>query len=232
MSSPSKKHCPSLKLYYFNIRGKAEPIRLFCAHAGLDIVDHRFSDRAEFAALKENGRLAFGQVPMLEVDGRHQLVQSASILRYLARIAGMHPDDPLEAARVDAALDQEADAFTGATVATYQTRFGIDLDDAGLKRAVDLIGSEVMPRHLSNVERLLESSGTGWIAGTDEPSVADFVWGVRLGNWVPQAERFLPERVRKLEDYPRCREFVEKFYGFETVKAYYRKRGEKAREGA
>eukprot|EP00568_Trieres_chinensis_P001497 CAMPEP_0183295348 /NCGR_PEP_ID=MMETSP0160_2-20130417/3338_1 /TAXON_ID=2839 ORGANISM="Odontella Sinensis, Strain Grunow 1884" /NCGR_SAMPLE_ID=MMETSP0160_2 /ASSEMBLY_ACC=CAM_ASM_000250 /LENGTH=208 /DNA_ID=CAMNT_0025456817 /DNA_START=63 /DNA_END=688 /DNA_ORIENTATION=+ len=140
MSSPSKKHCPSLKLYYFNIRGKAEPIRLFCAHAGLDIVDHRFSDRAEFAALKENGRLAFGQVPMLEVDGRHQLVQSASILRYLARIAGMHPDDPLEAARVDAALDQEADAFTGATVATYQTRFGIDLDDAGLKRAVDLIG--------------------------------------------------------------------------------------------
>ena len=28
---------PKLKLYYFNSKGKGEPIRLFCAYAGLDL---------------------------------------------------------------------------------------------------------------------------------------------------------------------------------------------------
>ena len=123
---------PKLKLYYFNIKGKGEPIRLFCAYAGLELDDHRFASRDEFTALKESGKIAFGQVPMLEIDdGKHQLVQTASILRYLAKISnvGYPLDDPIMAAKVDAALDQENDSFTGMTVATYTTRFGIPLDD-------------------------------------------------------------------------------------------------------
>jgi glutathione S-transferase len=37
-----------------------------------------------FSALKADGRLLFGQVPMLEIDGL-ELVQSQAIIRYLAR---------------------------------------------------------------------------------------------------------------------------------------------------
>merc|ERR1711957_845874 len=120
---------PKLRLYYFDIKGKGEPIRLFCAYAGLELDDYRFSSRQEFAEMKESGKLAFGQVPLLEVDGgTHMLVQSGAILRYLAKLSGLYPDDPIVAAKIDAALDQEADAFAGLTVASYSTRFGIDLD--------------------------------------------------------------------------------------------------------
>ena len=91
----------SFKLYYFDIKGKGEPIRLFCAYAGLALEDIRFATYADFLALKESGKLAYGQVPMLEIDGKEQLVQSSSIMTYLSKIAGTYPDDPLMAAKVD-----------------------------------------------------------------------------------------------------------------------------------
>lgn len=42
----------------------------------------------------------FGQVPVLEVDGQ-QLAQSSAIERYAAKLAGLYPDDPWQAAKVD-----------------------------------------------------------------------------------------------------------------------------------
>jgi glutathione S-transferase len=213
---------PSLKLYYFNIKGKGEPIRLFCAYAGLELVDHRFAGD-EFSTMKENGRLAFGQVPMLEVDGKHQLVQSSAILRYLSKIVGLYPADPLIAARVDAALDQEADAFTGTTVASYTTRFGIGMDADTIAKAYEVISTEVLPRHLENVEKLLTASETGWIAGTEEPSAADFVWFVRLSDFMTEKMEY-PDKLKSLEDFPALKAFVEKVKSLEAIKEYYEKK--------
>ena len=56
-----------LKLYYFDIPGKAEPIRLACFYAGLELDDYRFGSRDEFTKMKESGELPFGQVPMLRI---------------------------------------------------------------------------------------------------------------------------------------------------------------------
>merc|ERR1711957_440138 len=108
----------------------------------------------------------------------------------------------------------------GLTVASYSTRFGIDLDGDAKSKSYQTISREVLPRHLGNVERLLESSATGWIAGTKEPSPADFVWYGRLADYIP-SKRELTEKVRTLRDYPGCREFVKKFGSLEAVKEYY-----------
>lgn len=212
---------PKLKLYYFNIKGKGEPIRLFCKYAGLELEDYRFASHDELHALKENGTLAFGQVPLLEVDGTHKLVQSSAILRYLSKIAGMYPDDPIVAAKVDAALDQETDAFTGVTVATYSARFGIPLDDVAKARCYDILSTEVLPRHLGDIESLLKISPTGWVAGTPEPTAADFVWYCRFAQYLPDNSKHFPSHLSSLENYPSCLKLVAQMNELEAVKEFY-----------
>lgn len=211
---------PKLKLYYFDIKGKAEPIRLLCAYTGLELEDHRFASRQEFTDLKET-KLAFGQVPMLEVDdGKHQLIQTGAILRYLAKITKLYPDDALEAAKVDAVLDQETDAFTGATVVAYTTRFGIAMTDDDKEKAYQALSDEILPRHLGAIEKMLQASSTGWIAATEEPSPADFVWYTRFADFLP-AKKELTDKIKSLDDYPACKAFVEKFKSLEPIEEYY-----------
>jgi glutathione S-transferase len=218
---------PKLKLFYFNIKGKGEPIRLLCAYAGLELEDYRFNSYAEFLEMKQ--RMAFGQVPLLEVDNgdgeKHQLVQSASILTYLAKIAGLYPEkDHLLAAKVDAALVQESDAFTGTTVATYTKRFGIVLDE---EKSWELINKEVLPRHLASVEALLGKSPTGWIAGTQEPSPPDFVWFSKFVDYLPNTSHVDPA-IKSLDGYPKCQAFVQKFKDLGPIQEYYKKETSKA----
>mmetsp|Transcript_24817 Transcript_24817/g.36725 ORF Transcript_24817/g.36725 Transcript_24817/m.36725 type:complete len:224 (+) Transcript_24817:84-755(+) len=220
MTKSKVENAPKLKLYYFNIKGKGEPIRLLCAYAGLELDDFRFSSYQNFADLKESGKLVFGQVPMLEVDGKHQLIQSGAILRYLGKLTKLYPEDPLLAAKVDAVFDQETDAFTGATVASYTTRFGIELNDDSKEKCYELISNEVFPRHLDSIESLLKSSSSGWIAGTEEPSTADFVWYTRLADYIP-AKKELSDKVKSLEGFSSCKAFVEKFRSLDAIKEYY-----------
>ena len=213
---------PTLKLYYFDIKGKGEPIRRFCAYAGLELEDYRFTSRDEFLKLKEDGTLSFGQVPMLEVDGKHRLVQTAAILRYLAKISGLYPEDPLLAAKVDAIMDQETDAFVGPTVVSYSSRYGIAMDDEHKAKSNELIAAEIIPRHLTFAENMLHNSPTGWIAGTEEPSPADFLWHSRMVDYLPEYKG-LPEKLAHMEDYPACKKFVEKMSALEAVQEYLQK---------
>ena len=235
---------PQLKLYYFNIKGKGEAIRLYCQFAGLHLEDVRFSNRDEFHAMREQGKLAFGQVPCLEVTttttttttttndkdstttpGVHYyLVQTAAIMRYLSKLAGRYPTDALVAARIDALVDQETDAFTGLTVATYTTRFGLALTDDQKTVAYERIDHEVLPRHMAALEKIASAndSATPWLAGTDEPSIADFVWYVRLYHLLPEKAE-LSQGMQKLQDYPALRKFCQSFDQLDAIQAFYKK---------
>lgn len=217
---------PSLKLYYFNIKGKGESIRLICAYSGLKLEDYRFSSRDEFLAMKEGTRLPFGQVPMLEVDGKHSMVQSSSIMRYLGKLSGLYPmDDYILAQKIDSVMDQAADVFMGSTVLTYGLRFGVDLSPEAKEKSYEHFNEVVLPNHLKKAERLIESSATGWIAGTEEPSPADFVWYCSLNNMTAKKE--IMEKNKRLESYPKLKAFVEKFESLEEIKEYYKEKEQK-----
>eukprot|EP00934_Nitzschia_sp_Nitz4_P009023 Nitzschia sp. Nitz4//scaffold98_size77359//22004//22666//NITZ4_005543-RA/size77359-processed-gene-0.36-mRNA-1//-1//CDS//3329560742//9013//frame0 len=220
MSETTKQ--PKLKLHYFNFPGRGEAIRLYCAYAGLELEDRRFNSWDDLTAMKNAGELPFGQVPLLEVDGTHKLVQSTAILRYLSQIAGLFPKDPLEAANVDAWMTQDTDAFTGATVATYYERFGVQLTKETQAKTFEVFCNTVAPRHLGLIETAFKESPTGWIAGTTEPSAADFVWFCRLAFWVPEKPEF-SDKLKSLDDFPECKKFVERFRALPAIQAYYSK---------
>ena len=56
-------------LYYFDLHGRAEPIRMLLNHAKVEFDDRRLSHE-EFAQMRENGALPSGQVPLWEDEGR------------------------------------------------------------------------------------------------------------------------------------------------------------------
>jgi hypothetical protein len=124
-SSATKKQrtFPKLKLYYFNIPGKGEAIRLACAYGEIPLDDFRMHAN-EFHELKVSGKIPFGQVPALSVDDDTMLFQSAAIMRYVGKLAGLYPtNDDLYAAKIDMAVDCEMDLFTGLSVSRYRGKF-------------------------------------------------------------------------------------------------------------
>lgn len=143
LQQTSKKS--KLKLYYFDIPGKVgkrqicmltsnniepidpflhkiqgEAIRLACAYGNIPLDDIRLTYE-QFVKLKHQGLLAFGQVPALAVDNNTVLTQSASIMRYVGKMAGLYPlNDDIKAAFIDSIVDQEIDLFMGLTVSRYR----------------------------------------------------------------------------------------------------------------
>ena len=112
--------------------------------------------------MRDSGRLAFGQLPVLEVFAdaaadadaiapTAALAQSGAILRYVGKLSGLYPSDPLLAAKVDAILDQEADMLAGVRVARYQERFGFADGTFDRAAVLDALNGAVLPRHIAYV---------------------------------------------------------------------------------
>ena len=99
-----------MKLHYFDIHGRAEPIRLLLKHAQIPFEDIRFQ-QADWPPLKESGKFEFKQVPVLELENGTRLSQSISILRYLGRSYGYYPQDDEMAYLVDSIIEDIHDCF-------------------------------------------------------------------------------------------------------------------------
>ena len=95
-----------LKLHYFNLRARAELIRLIFAAGGRPWQDVRF-EYAEWANHKP--KMILGQCPVLEFPDGTQLPQSMSIARYVARETDLAGKDNLESAKIDAVVDTQRD---------------------------------------------------------------------------------------------------------------------------
>ena len=187
--------------------------------------DHRFADREEFSDMKSSGVLPFGQVPMLQVthpDGTvTKIAQSFAILKYVCSLGGLYPtEDPLLAAAIDAQTIACSDMMAAHGVANYPSRSGLShAPQPVLAEILEAQSKEVLPRHLSHLERALQDSATGWVCSTPRPSCADFAWGTQLRDLRCGAVAHVRPEV--LAPFPLTNAFLDKFLDLPEVAAYY-----------
>jgi len=222
----------TLKLYYFDLPGKAEPLRLAMTYCGIPFEDYRFKSREEFLAMKNSGELMFGQVPALKVTPKDSskeptlLTQSIAILRFIAKFKPelqLYPGCPLLASWVDSIVDQEVDTLMGFRITRYRSRYGFGVleDPANAKLVASAkrdIVKKIIPGHLAKLEALMKERGKVWLAGTTRPSIADFHWAPTLKNMGQHVGE-----PKLLEEFPLLTRMVDNFFELNAITKYYSK---------
>lgn len=217
----SVKKPKKIKLLYFDIKGKGEPIRMLCSYANYPLEDYRFQSREEFLHLKNSGQLTFGQVPALVInDGETMICQTNAIMRYLGKLTGTYPSCPIKAALVDSIMDQEADMFSGLSISKYSDRFGYSvLTEENIKVIRKELNDKILPTHLGFLEKLLKNSTSGYIADTSEPCICDFVLVPRLEFLVSGDTVGISKDLFK--NFPLVEAYILKFKSNPKIQAYH-----------
>ena len=92
-----------MKLYYFDVYAKAEPIRMLFYKAGIQYEDVRVAFK-DWPGLKSSNFSPSGQLPVLELDDGQKLTQVYAIMRLYATQHKLAPEDPMLIYHGDAAL--------------------------------------------------------------------------------------------------------------------------------
>ncbi|GMS90438.1 hypothetical protein PENTCL1PPCAC_12613, partial [Pristionchus entomophagus] len=197
---------PSYKLTYFNISGRADPIRIIFALADVPYADIR-APMKDWPTLKPNTPL--GTLPVLSVDGV-EFGQSLTILRYLAHKFGYSGPSPLSSAIADSLADQMSDFMT--TIFPWHAcNVGfIPGDKAALYKSVFIPARD---KNFPFFEKALKMSSTGWLASTPSLTHADIL----VGCYIEMLLRLVPEPEKLLAEYPRLDVHQKKFLAIPKV---------------
>jgi glutathione S-transferase len=202
-----------LKLTYFDIHGgRGEPARLAMHIGGVDFEDDRISFQ-QFG--DRHSSFPFDRVPVLEIDGI-EVSQCNGINRYVGKLAGLYPTDPLQAAFCDEAMDAVED-IVSKVVATFPIK-----DEAEKKAARKTLAEGPITVYLEQLQAMLEARGGEYFAD-GRLTVADLkvmVWirSLRSGT-LDHVPRDLPDNVApllvehlaRIESHPKVREYYDRF---------------------
>ncbi|KHJ90471.1 glutathione S-transferase protein [Oesophagostomum dentatum] len=153
------------KLIFFNGRGAAEIPRQLFILAGQGFEDVRLSQEEW---LKRKPEMPFGQLPVLEIDGK-QLAQSIAISRFLARKFGFAGSNPFEEAVVDSVVDQFRD-FMVEVRQVIAVATGLQKGD--MKKLVKEVFFPARDKFFGFMEKFLRKSQSGYLVG-DSLTFAD-----------------------------------------------------------
>jgi glutathione S-transferase len=163
------------KLTYFDIDGgRAGPIRIAFHAAGIDFEDVRISF-PEFMEQRQSMR--FHCVPTLEIDGV-EVTQSNAMCRYVGKLAGLYPEDALQALYCDEALGAVEDVLHHMV-----HTFGLEGDE--LKAAREKLVDGWVATFLKGLNDMLERGGDYF--ADNRLTVADLKVAVLTG-WLMSGE--------------------------------------------
>ncbi len=210
----SLSEVPKLELTYFDFHGgRGEPARLALYIGGVPFDDRRVKFE-QWPALKP--KTPFGAIPVLRVDGE-ELAQSNGINRFVGKLTGLYPEDPLQAAFCDEAMDAVED-ISVQVVGTFSIT-----DEEEKKARRQVLADGPIRFYLERLERRLEARGGTWFSD-GRLTVADlkvFLWIRHLKSgtldYIPTD---LPDRFA-----PRLVEHFERVRAHPKVRAYYAERG-------
>ncbi len=153
---------PTYKLTYFDFDGgRGEPVRIALHAAGIEFEDERLSFE-EFGKVRHS--LRFSSLPVLEIDGSI-VTQSNAISRYVGKMAGLYPEDALQALYCDEVLD----ALEDVNHYIVPTLF---LQGDELRAAREKLVAGWLTVYLQGLGQLLARGGDRYFAG-DRLTIAD-----------------------------------------------------------
>uniref|UniRef100_A0A914V4A5 glutathione transferase n=1 Tax=Plectus sambesii TaxID=2011161 RepID=A0A914V4A5_9BILA len=196
----------SYKLYYFNIRARAEPARFLFHLAGVPYEDVRI-EREDWPNHKEE--MPWGQIPVLEVDGK-KLGQTAAIYQYLANQFGYNGKSDWETAQVQELIGSVEDVFNA-----MHPIFMVQ-DEAEKKKLMEKFVADTLIPYLTRLQKRFEANGTDYFVG-NSLTVADLLLMVTFAafkeNFAPGVVEKFPKLdgfLAKISEEPKIKEWIEK----------------------
>ena len=100
-----------LKLVYFKMRALAEAPQLLLNYCKINYEYIMSWDNFDDEWSNVKPKLAFKQLPMMEVEDGTQICQSIAILQYIENLGGLKIGDPVKAAEATAVLQSAQELF-------------------------------------------------------------------------------------------------------------------------
>jgi glutathione S-transferase len=205
---------PKLKLTYFDFHGGRGEVARLAMHIGAVAFEDERVKPSDWPARKAS--TPFGGMPVLEIDG--QLVaQCNGINRFTGKLAKLYPDDPLQAAFCDEAMDAVEDISSQVGATMWIT------DDEEKQRRRKALVDGPIPFYLRALASRLAQRGGVWFAD-GRLTVADlkvFLWIRHLkSGHLDHIPADLTDQVA-----PSLVEHFERVKNHPAVKAYYAARG-------
>lgn len=217
---------PKLKLTYFNIQGVAEKVRLALVLQDIPFEDERINMN-DWNELKTKTK--FGQLPLLEIDGKNTVAQSEAMLRFVARLKSktLYPQEPPASLLVDECMGLIGD-FTRAWMpclylsmrpATFGYPDDFGKTDEGKAKVEEMRTNflkETMPKFMGYFETFL---GDGPFLCGKNVTIADLSLLPTLYNFTTGNVDYVPKDC--LEAYPKIAAWVTRMRELPKIKAWY-----------
>ena len=200
-----------LKLVYFKMRALAEAPQLLLNYCKINYEyimswDH-FDD--EWSNVKP--KLAFRQLPMMEVEDGTQICQSIAILQYIENLGGLKISDPLMAAEAMAVLQSAQELFVPLNP-TVNFAVGQDFSNKRDSMRINL------ESRFSDLARYLDKHEGRYFID-DTPRAAEFA----CFHHLDLSRELDPEILKK---FPRLIKFVKDIEDIDAVSTYLKNRPE------
>lgn len=209
------------------ISGRGEPIRLACVAGNVPFTNKCVSFD-DFVKMKST--LPNGQLPVLEIESesgtKSVIGQSDAILRYVGKIGGLYPTDPIAAFEVDSITDTVED-FTGPLgMALYMSRSLLLENDFTAEEKVAFrtrFTEKAIPKYLSLFEEKLIANGSGWLVG-DSITIADCKFYQAISWLTSGILDGIPTNCA--DAYPHVVAHSKKFKSVPEIARWYEKKGD------
>jgi len=195
------------KLTYFNIRGRAESIRILFSVAGVEFEDNRINGE-DWPAIKPE--TPWGQLPYLQV-GDKTIAQTSTIARFIARRYNLVGANEFETSKCEELVDACSD------LSTEWMKFLNEKDEAKKEEVKKAFLDGPAPKYLGKFDKIQAENGGNWMVGSSV-SWAD--------AWISNALERMEDTVDSnlLASYPNLKKMKDSFYAIPNVKAYVAKR--------
>ena len=198
-----------LELVYFKMRALAEAPRLLLQYTKLEYEDTMSWDYYDKEWSEIKSKVPFRQLPMLVVDGKHEICQSIAILTFIEKIAGVDITDPILNAKANAVMQSAQELFM-----PLNPTINFAVGDSFNKKREDMM--PFLNSRFEDLERALKDNDKKFYVN-DKLHACDFA----VYHHLDLSKLLDPKLINK---FPRLQKFIEDIESIETVKSYLNSR--------